>query len=830
VSVHEVITNSKFVGSVATAIATASLIGAFKYGRDYLLSLRLKKRLEEDHYTPADIKNRVISNRDPYIRPDCQDNNPANPGSAINRKPIFQEVDRLLGPPLVGRFVLILGDSGMGKSTFLESYYVYRRRSPKRSKHFKPIIVPLNGLDADDLVKAISVQTRGETVLLLDALDEDNAAITDFANRFSKIVEFAGKFRAVVVTCRTQFLADVACVPDEIDLPASSGPMALSGGPDQKVRQIYLAPFSDVQIDKYLTARFPYWRHPILRVRGSGAARRFKDLMSRPLLLTHIEDLASKSEEPRYSFQVYQAIVESWLRREIAKKQLTSRPEDLLSFSEEFAASLYTSGRDRMPDAELQSLAGRFRVKLVPREVRERSLLHNDAEVNWKFAHRSVMEYFLVQGLSTSADRPAWAGKPWTDQMRVFASEMLLSGECKRLPGADLHGVDLTGGGLSDVELSGANLSVANLTGSILRSANLSDAKLTGARLWRARMAAANLRGTSLNYADVSEADLTDAKGLTLERALACISDKDTIWPVRTLAGHTDWVNAVAVTADGKLAVSASRDCTLKVWELDSGRELRTLAGHTDWVYAMAVTADGKLAVSASRDRTLKVWELDTGRELCTLTGHTSAVMAVAVTADGQRAVSASPDNTVRVWELTNGRELRTLTGNSRAVWAVAVTPDGKRAVSASADETLKVWELDTGRELRTLTGHSGSVMDVAVTPDGKLAVSASRDRTLKVWELDTGRELRTLTGHSSSVMAVAVTPDGKLAVSASSDRTLKVWELDTGRELCTLTGHSGEVGAVAVTPDGQRVVSASDDKTLRVWFPPDEPDAPSTS
>jgi len=825
VSAYDVLTNSKFVGSVVTAITTASLIGAFKYGRDYLLSLRLKKRLEEDRYTPAEIKNRVATTRDPYIRPDCQDSNPANPESAVNRRPIFQEIDRLLGPPLIGRFVLLLADSGMGKSTFLERYYAYHWRSPKRSQRFKPIVIPLNGLDADDLVKAISVQARGETVLLLDALDEDNAAIKDFADRFSKIVEFAGKFRAVVVTCRTQFLADVACVPDEIDLPAPSGPMALSGSADQKVRRLFLAPFSDLQIEKYLAARFPYWHHPILRVRGGRAARRFKDLMSRPLLLTHIEDLAAKSEEPKYSFQVYRAIVDSWLNREVRKKQLTSHPADLLALSEKLASELFMAGRDRIPNTELQSMAVHFHIKLEPRDVRQRSLLHNDAEGNWKFAHRSIMEYLLVNALCTTKDRPRWVDQPWSDQMRAFAREMLLSGTYMRLPWVDLQQMDLKGSDLQrNIDLSGANLSHADMSNSLLKAnlsggnlngtclrkssllfgdlrgaslinADLSESKLagadmtgadlSGARLCRTSPSLAKLRDACLNHTDLSGANLSGAIGLTLMQCLVADADEHTIWPVRTLTGHAGWVNGVVVTRDGQRAVSASEDKTLKVWDLASGRELRTL------------------------------------------TGHACGVTAVALTPDGQRAVSASEDKTLKVWELASGRELRTLTGHANPVTAVAVTPDGQRAVSA-AGWPLKVWDLGSGCELATLTGHSSLINAVVLTPDGQRAVSASADKTLKVWELASGRDLRALSGHAGFVRAVVVTPDGQRAVSASEDQTLKVWEIESGRELRTLSGHANPVTAVAVTPDGQCVVSASQDKTLRVWFPPDEPEAPS--
>ena len=287
---------------------------------------------------------------------------------------------------------------------------------------------------------------------------------------------------------------------------------------------------------------------------------------------------------------------------------------------------------------------------------------------------------------------------------------------------------------------------------------------------------------------------------------------------LRTLEGHSASVVGVAVTPDGKRAVSAGEDKTLRVWDLETGHALRTLEGHSGYVFGVAVTPDGKRAVSASFDKTLKVWDLVSGRALRTLERRSAYFSGVAVTPDGKRAVSASLDNTLKVWDLETGHVLRTLEGHTSSVSGVAVTADGRRAVSASEDETLKVWDLGTGRELRTLEGHSRAVRGVAVTPDGKRAVSASWDKTLKVWDLDTGRALRTLEGHSDDVNGVAVTPDGKRAVSASEDKTLKVWDLETGRALRTLEGHSYDVNGVAVTPDGKRAVSASRDNTLKVW------------
>lgn len=74
---------------------------------------------------------------------------------------------------------------------------------------------------------------------------------------------------------------------------------------------------------------------------------------------------------------------------------------------------------------------------------------------------------------------------------------------------------------------------------------------------------------------------------------------------------------------------------------------IRTLTGHSNRVNAVAVTSDGERAISASWDETLKVWDLGSGRKLCTLTGHSQSVNAVVVTPDGERAVSASNDRTV---------------------------------------------------------------------------------------------------------------------------------------------------------------------------------------
>jgi WD40 repeat protein len=285
---------------------------------------------------------------------------------------------------------------------------------------------------------------------------------------------------------------------------------------------------------------------------------------------------------------------------------------------------------------------------------------------------------------------------------------------------------------------------------------------------------------------------------------------------LRTLIGHTDRVEAVAIAPDGKTAISASYDYTLKIWDTETGTEVRTLTGHTSWVEAVAIAPDGKTAISASSDETLKIWDTETGTEVRTLTGRLSFVNAVAIAPDGKTAISASFDGSLKIWDTETGTEVRTLIGHTKSVYAVAIAPDGKTAISASMDKTLKIWDIETGTEVRTLTGHTSWVNAVAIAPDGKTAISASYDYTLKIWDTNSGRQLKTLRGHTNSVNAVAIAPNGLTAISASSDNTLKVWDLLSGKEVASFSGDA-EFDCCAIAPDGVTVVAG--DRSGRVHF-----------
>ena len=191
------------------------------------------------------------------------------------------------------------------------------------------------------------------------------------------------------------------------------------------------------------------------------------------------------------------------------------------------------------------------------------------------------------------------------------------------------------------------------------------------------------------------------------------------IWPTlaqpgealrQTLTGHDGEVEAVAVSADGRTAVSGGEDGTVRVWDLAGTAAPRVLTGHDGDVEAVAVSADGRTAVSGGDDGTVRVWDLAGTAAPRVLTGHDGSVAAVAVSADGRTAVSGGDDGTVRVWDLAGTAAPRVLTGHDGPVVAVAVSADGRTAVSGGGDGTVRVWDLAGTAAPRVLTGHDGPV------------------------------------------------------------------------------------------------------------------------
>ncbi len=158
-------------------------------------------------------------------------------------------------------------------------------------------------------------------------------------------------------------------------------------------------------------------------------------------------------------------------------------------------------------------------------------------------------------------------------------------------------------------------------------------------------------------------------------------------------------VYSLALSADGRTAVSAAEDGTLRVWDVKGARPARAV--QSGGVTCLAVSADNRTVVSGGSDRAVRVWDVASSRCRATLRGHEFSVESVAVSADGRIAVSGGEDNTVRVWDLASGQGRATLAEHTWKVVvdviAVAVSADGRTAVSRSSDKRVRVWDLPSG-------------------------------------------------------------------------------------------------------------------------------------
>jgi WD40 repeat protein len=119
---------------------------------------------------------------------------------------------------------------------------------------------------------------------------------------------------------------------------------------------------------------------------------------------------------------------------------------------------------------------------------------------------------------------------------------------------------------------------------------------------------------------------------------------------VKSFEGATSAVTNVAFSPDSRF-VFASGDSYVRQWEIATG-EVRRFEGHTGLVPGMALSSDGRRLLTGGEDKTMRLWDVNTGKELKKFTGHSDTVGCVAFSSDGRRAISGSLDRTVRIWGL----------------------------------------------------------------------------------------------------------------------------------------------------------------------------------
>ncbi len=439
-----------------------------------------------------------------YVEPNCQHHNPADhledeePRSAI-KSPVFKTINGFLeGDYAVTRSgknqMFILSDAGMGKTSLLIMLKLtYLTRFWPQHHHCELLKL---GPDTLDRIKAIPA--AGDTVLLLDALDEDRTAWGKIQERLLQILTETSHFRRVIVSCRTQFFPDTSADPF-----ANPGRVKLGGF---VCPMIFLSLFDDQQVEEYLEKRYPdtwfrWFQTNSKREQARGLVAKMKDLCCRPMLLAHIEDLVASTLTDWNEYVVYQALVEAWLDREerrLRKEGLQDITAASLARASRLVAShLQQNGWRFLSEPKLEELIEAYPelAHLTKIKFGGRSLLNRNAQGDYRFSHFSVQEYLVAQELLQASEAKEQLEVPTYASEKVIC--FVLDGRTRLCPQKPLvlRGLNLARFDLSGVDLEGADLSGADLSG-----ADLSGARLDGAKLENARLDGANLTGVYLPH------------------------------------------------------------------------------------------------------------------------------------------------------------------------------------------------------------------------------------------------------------------------------------------------------------------------------------------
>jgi WD40 repeat protein len=280
---------------------------------------------------------------------------------------------------------------------------------------------------------------------------------------------------------------------------------------------------------------------------------------------------------------------------------------------------------------------------------------------------------------------------------------------------------------------------------------------------------------------------------------------------MRRLTGHDkEWiVERVSFSPDGKHLGSASRDRTLRIWDVTTGKELRRHQGKRPYT-AVTYSPDGKTLALGDWEGNVALLDRATGKEVRRLKGHRGPVGSLAFTADGATLVSGADYSTVRLWNVATGKQLPTSANIPKDCWHAACAPDGKTLALYGREGTIRLWDIRKGAERTPGGGHVDGIKGVAVAPDGKTVATAGWDGTIRTWERATGRELRRWIAHTGeSVSGVRFLPDGKHLVSAGYDGTARLWDVATGREQKRFGSAERIVFCLALSGDGRRLFTA---------------------
>jgi serine/threonine protein kinase len=169
------------------------------------------------------------------------------------------------------------------------------------------------------------------------------------------------------------------------------------------------------------------------------------------------------------------------------------------------------------------------------------------------------------------------------------------------------------------------------------------------------------------------------------------------------------------------------------VWDLESGKTYR-FKENKETIRCVALTADGKQALSAAKDG-LRIWDVESTKELRRL--NRSNIACAVFAPDGTQVLTGDVLGNLILWDVATGKETQRFEGHTKAISCVQFLMDGKQVASGSADRTVRLWDVPSGKEVKRFEGHDDAVTCLTTTRDGRRLLSGSMDGTVRLWPID---------------------------------------------------------------------------------------------
>ena len=228
--------------------------------------------------------------------------------------------------------------------------------------------------------------------------------------------------------------------------------------------------------------------------------------------------------------------------------------------------------------------------------------------------------------------------------------------------------------------------------------------------------------------------------------------------------------------------------------------------GFQDPIQALSLSFEGELALSATSQGELKLWDLVTGSALRSFDFPGSIIRSILLSPEGRYVLASGdiPDLNFLMSDTVTGRR-KDFQGAKGQTTHLAMSRDGLVILGAQGWQAL-VWNVDSGEIQQVLAGHQIGITSVALSRDGALALTGDMNGKLFLWEVKTSRVIREFKGHTKNIFWLSFSPDERFILSWSqADKKLKVWETASARNIFTLSNY---FGPHAMAGDGRLTVT----------------------